>query len=177
MEQINKLQCPLCKKNTLEVEETKYNIPSFGPCFLMSMSCTECLYHQSDIESEETKDPIKLTFELNSEKDLQVRVIKSGRATLKIPQLRMSVAPGTTSIGYISNVEGVLRRFKVVVEQERDAAEDNSVKKTAKNLLKKFWKIENGELPIKIVIEDPTGNSAILSDKTTKEKLKVPKKK
>ena len=87
----------------------------------------------------------------------------------------MSVTPGPASIGYISNVEGVLRRFKTIIEQERDSAEDDETKKNAKNLLKKFWKIELGELPVKIIIEDPSGNSAIISNKTLVEKLKVKK--
>ena len=33
---------------------------------------------------------------------------------------------------YISNVEGVLRRFKKIIEDQRDSAEDDSVKKNAK---------------------------------------------
>ena len=175
MEQIEKQHCPLCNTKNLIIAETDYDIPSFGKCFLMSMSCSNCMYHQSDIESEEQKDPIKLTFEISGKNDLNIRVIKSGQATVKIPQLRMSVTPGPTSIGYISNVEGVLRRFKSIIEQERDNTEDDSAKKTAKNLLKKFWKIELGELPVKIIIEDPSGNSTIISDKTLVEKLKVKK--
>jgi len=87
----------------------------------------------------------------------------------------MSVEPGATSEGFVSNVEGILERFKKVIESERDTAEDEDVKKTAKNLLKKLWKIELGEMPIKIVIEDPSGNSAIISDKAIVEKLKVKK--
>ncbi len=175
MEQLEKQQCPLCKTNNLIITETLYDIPSFGKCYLMSMSCSNCLYHQSDIESEEQKEPVKLTFELSNENDLKIRVVKSGQASVKIQQLRMSVTPGSASIGYISNIEGVLRRFKTIIEQEKDAAEDEETKKTAKNLLKKFWKIELGELPVKIIIEDPTGNSAIISDKTLVEKLKVKK--
>jgi C4-type Zn-finger protein len=41
--------------------------------------------------------------------------------------------------------------------------------------LKKLWKVECGDLPLKIVIEDPTGNSGIISEKTKIEKLKVKK--
>ena len=173
MEQLEKQSCPLCKTNNLIITETPYDIPSFGKCYLMSMSCSSCMYHQSDVESEEQKEPVRLTFELSKKEDLKIRVVKSGQASVKIPQLKMSVTPGSASIGYISNIEGVLRRFKTIIEQERDAAEDDETKKTAKNLLKKFWKIELGELPIKIIIEDPTGNSAIISNKTITEKLKI----
>src|SRR3989338_430892 len=111
MEQIEKQHCPLCNTKNLIIAETDYDIPSFGKCFLMSMS------------------------------------------------------PGPSSIGFNSIVDCVLRRFKSIIEQERDNTEDDSAKKTAKNLLKKFWKIELGELPVKIIIEDPSGNSTIISDK------------
>jgi len=46
------------------------------------------------------------------------------------------------------------------------------VKRNAKNLLKKLWKVELGDEKLKIVIEDPSGNSAIISDKAVSEKLK-----
>jgi len=129
------------------------------------MTCNSCHYHSSDIQLEKKDNPMKYTFTVEKEDDLKVRVIKSGEAIVKIPQFRMSVTPGPSSIGYISNIEGVIRRFKKIVEDQRDTAENPEVKKTAKNLLKKFWKVECGELKLKIVIEDPSGNSAIISDK------------
>ena len=84
--------------------------------------------------------------------------------------------PGTNSIGFISNVEGLLQKFKKILEDERDLAEEDDARKTAKNLLKKLWHVECGEMELKIVIEDPSGNSAIISDKTLSEPLKGKKK-
>jgi len=173
MEVLKKQPCPLCHTNNLNLIEEDYDIPYFGKCYLMSMKCENCDYKVSDIESEEQKNPVKYTFEIKNKKDLNVRVVKSGQASIKIPALKMSVEPGPASEGYISNIEGVLQKFKKVIEAERDSAEDDDIKKTAKNLLKKLWKVELGEMPIKITIEDPSGNSAIISDKTVVEKLKV----
>jgi C4-type Zn-finger protein len=39
-----------------------------------------------------------------------------------------------------------------------------------------LWKVECGEQKLKIIIQDPTGNSAIISEKTKIEKLKRKKK-
>ena len=136
------------------------------------MRCENCSYYKSDIESVEQKDPIKYEFTVKDKKDLNVRVVKGSNATVKIPNLRMSIEPAIASIGYITNVEGIIRRFKKIIEDQRDIAEDDSTKKSAKNLLKKLWKIENGEEEMKIVIEDPSGNSAIISDKAIISKLK-----
>ena len=165
--------CPICNKKSLSLSETETDVPFFGKIYLFSMNCESCNYHKTDIESAEQKESSRFTFEINCKEDLNVRVVKSGQATVKVPALKMSVEPGAASEGYVSNVEGVLEKFKKIVETERDTAEDEDVKKTAKNLLKKLWKIELGEMPIKIVIEDPSGNSAIISDKAVVEKLKV----
>ena len=173
MDQLKNQPCPLCHQNKLTLIEEEYNIPYFGKCYLMLMKCENCDYKVSDIETEEQREPSRYTFELKNKKDLNIRVVKSGQATIKIPALKMSVEPGPASEGYISNIEGVLQRFKKVIESERDTAEDASIKKTAKNLLKKLWKVELGEMPIKIIIEDPSGNSAIIDKRAVVEKLKI----
>ena len=172
MTELKNQVCLFCKEKTLSLTEETYNIPHFGKCFLMSMNCTSCNYNSSDVEAEERKPPTKQTFTLENKKDLNVRVIKSSEATVKVPQLKMEVTPGIASNGYISNIEGVLLRFKKIIEKERDNADDPTVRKYAKNLLKKLWKAELGEFPLKIIIEDPSGNSAIISDKTEIQKLK-----
>lgn len=89
--------------------------------------------------------------------------------------MRMSVEPGIASEGYVSNIEGMLERFKKILESQRDTAGEDSERKTAKNLLKKLWKVECGDEELKIVIEDPSGNSAIISDKAVVTKMKKAK--
>ncbi len=42
----------------------------------------------------------------------------------------------------------------------------------AKEILKKLQKVKWGKEKLKIILEDPTGNSAIISDKAVKSKLK-----
>jgi len=54
-----------------------------------------------------------------------------------------------------------------------DDAEDKDEKKKARKLLKKLNKVMWGDEKLKITIEDPSGNSAIISDKTQTSKLKV----
>ncbi len=173
MDKIEKQKCPFCNENALTLTEGESEVPYFGKVFLFSMDCTNCKAHKSDVEAAEMKEPTKYTITVDSEKDMQIRVVKSSAATVKIPQLKMSVTPGPASIGFISNIEGLLDKFKEVIEQERDVAEEQDEKKHAKNLLKKIWKIKLGEIPLKIIIEDPTGNSAIISDKAKIEKLRV----
>ncbi len=171
MPEIKNQKCPMCGKDKLTLTEEDYEVPHFGKCFLMTMHCDSCHYHTSDVETEENKDPIKITFEVEKEDDMKVRVIKSSDATVKIPQMRMSMEPGTASTGFLSNIEGLLNRFKKIIESERDNADDPSVRKKAKNLLKKLWKVELGDEKLKIIIDDPSGNSAIVSDRAETKKL------
>ncbi len=172
MEKLENQPCPFCGDKKLALTEEEINITSFGKVFLFSMHCSNCNYHKSDVESEAQKDPVKITLTVESEKDMNIKVVKSSEARISVPQMRMSVEPGPDSEGYISNIEGVLDRFKKMIEDERDIAEDDAVKKNAKNQLKKIWKVKLGDIPLKIVIEDISGNSAIVSDKAKVEKLK-----
>ncbi len=159
------------------VNEDEKDIPYFGRVYLFSMSCSACKFFKADVESAETKEPMRCTFEVQNEKDLSVRVVKGSEAIIKIPQLKMEVTPGPASNGYITNVEGVINRFEKIVQDERDNEEDEGVRKKAKLLLKKIWKVKLGEVPLKIIIEDPSGNSAIISERTVVEKLKEAAKK
>lgn len=172
MDVLENEECPVCHSKTLTLTEDTQDIPYFGKCYIFSVSCSNCKYHQADVEAEEQKDPCKLEFEATTKEDLNVRVVKSSEATVKMPTLRMSVEPGVGSEGFITNIEGLLQRFKKVLEDRRNSAEDPDIKKKAKNLLKKIWKIECGEEKLKIIIEDPSGNSAIISDKTIVTKIK-----
>lgn len=172
IETLEKQPCPFCAKNTLTLTEDLMDIPYFGKTYILSMNCDNCKYSKSDVESQERKEPKRYTFEISKSEDLNVRVVKSSEAIVKIPTLKMDMRPGPASEGFVTNVEGLLTRFKKIIEDERDNADDDQIKKTAKNLLKKIWKIEIGDVPAKIIIEDPSGNSAIISEKVEVEKLK-----
>ena len=167
---LEKQPCPICHKKALVLTEREEEVPYFGKMAIFSMTCSDCKYHKADIEALEKKEPSKFTFEISSEEDLKVRLIKSGEATVKIPHIT-TITPGPASQGYITNIEGMLNRVKREIETLRDSAEDNDDRKKAKNMLKKLQKVMWGRDKLKIIVEDPTGNSAIVSDKAVKGKL------
>lgn len=164
-------ECVMCKKKTMHLTELERNIPFFGKILLFSMSCSNCKYHKSDVEVVDKKEPAKYTFQVENKKDLDVRIIKSAEAIVKIPHVG-DMLPGPAAKGFITTVEGLINRFIVQIEQLRDSAEDKNERKKAKNLLKKLNKVLAGNEKIKIIIEDSTGNSVIISDKAEKKKLK-----
>jgi len=172
VDEIKEETCPFCYKKTLTLLEEEVDVPHFGKTFVFSMKCSECHFNKSDIEAAERKDPVKITFTIEKEEDMKVRVVKSSEASIKIPGLKIDVRPGPASIGFISNIEGILNNFQKIIESERDNTDDSDIRKKAKNLLKKLRKVKWGEAPLKITIEDPSGNSAIISERTEIKKLK-----
>lgn len=170
-EKIDKEQCPVCSQKSLELREHETEVPYFGKVFLFSMTCTNCKYHVSDVEAAEKKEPCKYTFEISSDEDLRVRVVKSSEATVKIPHIT-SITPGSASQGYVSNIEGILKRVKNQIEAVKETSEDENEKEEARKLLKKIGRILFGQEKQKIIIEDPSGNSAIISDKAVKSGMK-----
>ena len=159
MNKIEKEMCPFCKTKNLTLTEEEKIIPSFGKVYVLTMKCSNCDCDKKDIMFEEEQKPCKLTFEIKSEKDLKVKVIYSAEATIKLPQLRLNIPANS---GCICTIGDILNQFGKNLEEERDAAEDQSEKKSVKNHLKKLRKIKFGDISTKLVIEDPSGNSVIL---------------
>ena len=179
METIDGEMCPFCSKQTLTLAEDEIDIPFFGLCHVFSMSCSSCGYRKADVEADEQKDPTKCEFIVNGDEDLKVRVVRSSEGTITIGKLG-SIEPGEAAEGFISNIEGVLERFKKVVEHHKlspemmdEASEEEiAAHEQAREILKKLNKVLMGSDKITISIDDPTGNSAIISDKTKITKLK-----
>lgn len=153
----------MCMKQQLTLREEAVEVPYFGLTHVFSMKCGACNYHVADLETEKPRDPVKQTFKVESDADLRARVVKSASATVKIPRM-VTIDGGPESSGYISNVEGLLVRFKDVLEELR-SDDDKKVSKKARNHLKKLNKVLAGHDTLTIKLEDPTGNSAIISEK------------
>jgi len=170
MEIIRGEMCPICSKPALTLTEIEREIPYFGLVHLFSMSCENCHYHKADVEPAEPKDPCSITFTINSEADMAIRVVKSAGATVKMPRI-MTMESNEMSNGYVTNIEGLLNRAKKVLEQVRDTSDDTSEQKKAKTLIKKIQDIVWGREELTITIEDPNGASAIISEKAVVKKM------
>ncbi len=170
MPELKGQKCGMCGKDKATLREEQIDIPLFGKVFVLSVACEDCGYHKSDVEPAERKEPCRYTLEVSSEEDLNVKIIKSGEATVKIPYI-ITIEPGPVSDGYVTNVEGLLEKVKKVIQSEAEAEEDETVRKKAKNLVKKLNKVIFGKEKLKIIIEDPSGFSAIVSEKAQKSKI------
>lgn len=172
MNELEKQSCPICRQSTLTLCEDEREIPYFGQVYLFSMTCGNCGFHKSDVECAEQHNHVKYIIMVNHEEDMKIRVVKSSEATVKIPHI-VTITPGPASMGYVTNVEGILKRVVHRIETMRDAEENVEVKKKARRMLKKLHRVMWGQESVKIILEDPTGNSAIVSDKADLVKLKT----
>lgn len=170
MSEITNQLCQFCNKKELTLREEQIDIPHFGRVYALSMSCSSCGYRKADVEPAEQKEPSRYTLEVTSEDDLAIKIVKSGEATVKIPHI-MTISPGPASSGYVTNVEGLLERVKQAIQSTMENEEDPVLKKKAKNQIKKLNKVILGREKIKIIVEDNSGHSAIISDKVKKSKL------
>lgn len=167
--------CPVCNKKTLTLREADIEVPYFGRLYIYSMDCDACGFHKADVESSTKKPPTKCEFRIKNMDDLKVRVVKSSHARIVLKGVG-SIEPGIESNGYITNVEGVINRFKnqvqtVIKTQESTKPNDEDSKK-ARKVLKKINRILAGWDEALLIIEDKTGNSAILSHKAVVKRLK-----
>src|SRR3990167_3023247 len=168
MSELKDQLCPFCGENKAALREEEIEIPYFGRVYLFSMDCSACGTRKADVEPAEKKEPCRYTLEVASEDDLNIKVVKSGEATVKIPHI-ITIEPGPASEGYITNVEGLLARIREAIQTSINDEEDEEKQKKGKKLLKKLTDVTLGRESLSIIIEDPTGNSGIVSDKAERK--------
>ena len=171
MEVMNEQVCPICNTKNLTLTQAEDEIPFFGKIFIFGMNCSGCGFRKSDVEAAEMKEPAKYELEVSSDEDMNIRIIRSSEGKIKIPYV-IDIDPGESAEGFVTNVEGLIDKVRGIVQHLLDSDDDEENKDKARKILKKLMRAKFGQEKIKIIIEDPTGNSAIISDKAVKSKLK-----
>lgn len=162
-------QCPLCgSKVPLKWYFDK--IPYFDEILCISSNC-KCGFRYADTFILSEKEPVQYEFFVSSPEDLNTRVVRSSSGSIYIPELGVDVEPGALAEAFVSNVEGVLNRIEAVVETAKNWAETEEQKRKAEEILSKIAGIKRGEQTMTLIIKDPLGNSAIISNKAKKRGL------
>lgn len=170
---VDNQQCPVCGKEEATFSEYEIDDAFAGPIAIFSIKCKACGFKNSDLEFIEPGQPAEYSVDIESADDLDIRVIKSGSCQIKIPSFRISVDSSMGSEGFISNIEGVINRFKQQIEfLKSDSDLEKEQRKKLKNILKGIDQVLRGEKKITVKLIDDTGNSAIVSDKAKIKKLK-----
>ena len=173
MKAVTTSSCPICNAEITFDWETK-DIPHFGEAMVIAGVCESCGFRLSDTILLNQGEPVRYTITIEEVEDLNARVIRSTSGTIRLPELGIDVEPGPASDAYISNVEGVLQKVKGIVAFATKSARDAGVEENAVRgecILERIERAMEGEGPLTIVLEDPLGNSAIVSEKAVSTKL------
>lgn len=166
-------ECPVCRRKESTFSELEREIP-FGEkkvkSYIFSMSCAACGFRKADVELAEAGEPASYELELSSPEDLNIYVIKSAEAAVRIPDI-VSIEPGPASNGYITTIEGLLKRVVRAIELAKEHADEPKEIAKANALLARLNAALEGKAKLTVIIEDKTGNSAILSPKALKHAI------
>ena len=162
-------RCPSCDNQSMVTSQTEYEVEHFGAVLLTVAMCHRCGYRHGDVMSLSNRQPLSLTARITSLEDLNIRVIKSGTATVSIPEFRATITPGAYSEGYISNVEGILSKIEDALIFMLSTAKGQRLKK-GEMMLNKIRSARDSKPRFTLLIKDPLGNSAIVS--SNPEKIK-----
>lgn len=159
--------CPCCNTEIEYLYKTE-NIPYFSDILIISAVCPACGYKFVDTQLLKHNDPARYTVKIEAVDDLAIRVVRSMSASIEIPELGVRIDPGPVCQGFVSNVEGVLDRIATVVNMALRGGTDEE-KENAKALLADIARVKAGSYPVALILEDPSGNSALITDKAVKE--------
>lgn len=168
------LRCPNCDSEGLLTNDTEYNVDNFGSVLLNVTSCPHCGFRHTDVLTLTSREPVFLRAKVKSLKDLNIKVIKSGTATVTIPEFKATITPGPNSEGYVTNVEGILERIEDALTFMLGSADRVGLQK-GKKMLKQIRDAKEGKFGFTLIIQDPLGNSGLVADadqsKITNRKL------
>jgi zinc finger protein len=159
--------CPCCNSE-IEYLYTTENIPYFSDILIISAVCSSCGYKYVDTQLLKQNDPARYTFAVKTSGDLGVRVVRSMSASIEIPEIGVRIDPGPACQGFVSNIEGVLERIGQVVKGALQWGTPEE-KENAAILLADIERVKAGLYPVTLILEDPSGNSAIVSETAIKE--------
>jgi len=165
---VTKSVCPLCGREAA-TNWVQDNIPFFGEVMHITSMC-ECGFRYSDTLIMAQHKPVHYEMAVRTPDDIDARVVRSTSGTIRIPELGVDIEPGPSSESFISNIEGVLDRVANILEMVIRWNEDDKTPR-AEELLNNIEKTKAGEFEITVIIEDPLGNSAIISENATCREL------
>lgn len=156
----------------LSLLSTNVSVPYFGDALESTLRCDKCGFRHADFMILGQKDPVRLMLHAKDEAALSIRVIRSNSGTIRIPELGFTAEPSALSESFVSNVEGVLTRAKDILLTALDwHKEDPQKVALLEHYIETYDRMMRAEQPFTLIIDDPFGNSAIVSDEVERRAL------
>ena len=155
--------CPQCSvEESLTMLTISSEIPYFGEHTQITVLCDKCGWKHTDFIPSDGEKPGFSSLVIDSEKKNAARVVRSSSCTIRIPELDLEVSPGGSSSGYVTNIEGVIKRFENAIEtiiRGSDEARDSEI---ARQILERLRMVKEGEENVRLELLDPRGRSQII---------------
>jgi zinc finger protein len=164
--------CPVCQTEIPYLYQTD-EIPYFSEILIISALCPSCGYRLADTQLLSNTEPSRWELCIESPDDMMIRVVRSMTGTISIPELGVRIDPGPACEGFVSNVEGVLHRIGRVLQSLLSWAESAEERERIRSLQGSLELVREGRLTATLVIEDLSGNSAIIADKAKVCRIEV----
>lgn len=164
--------CPVCGEEMTFLYQTE-DIPYFPSLLIISAICGSCGFRFSDTMLLGEREPVRWELPVREPADLDSRVVRSMQAAIIVPELGIRIDPGPACEGFVSNVEGVLSRIEKVLDGILNSGEDEDEEARSRTLELKdqILMIKEGRATMTLIIEDPSGNSLILSGEAHRSPL------
>lgn len=159
--------CPACG-GEIRIVHHRLDIPHFPDLLLVAIACDACGYRHTDTIILGEGDPVRWTVRVEEPDDLAIRVARSTTGTIEIPELGLAVEPGTACEGFVTNIEGILSRFEQAVETILANPESEDERAAALRVQEMIGAAREVAFPFTVIIEDPAGNSMLVSEKAEK---------
>ncbi|XP_070548394.1 zinc finger protein ZPR1-like [Ptychodera flava] len=139
-------------------------IPHFKEVIIMATLCEKCGHKTTEVKSGSgiEEKGRKITLKMTDVSDLNRDVLKSDTCGLSIPELDFELEAGTLG-GKFTTLEGLLTNIKDQLMTSNPFMTGDSSDETEKmklgDFVKKLERVISGDHFVKIVLDDPAGNS------------------
>ncbi len=163
--------CPVCDHRPLTMRSLDLDLPYFGGALQTTLLCGACGYRHADLLLTRHREPIRITLPVDRPDRRSARVARSSSGTIRIPELEAAMEPGPQAEGFVTNVEGVLRKFLDVVQGQEAVAGRAADRRRLASVRSRIEGMLEGREPFTFVLEDPTGNSDVIHEDAVREVL------
>ena len=155
--------CPQCSvEESLTMLTISSEIPYFGEHTQITVLCDKCGWKHTDFIPSDGEKPGFSSLVIDSEKKNAARVVRSSSCTIRIPELDLEVSPGGSSSGYVTNIEGVMKRFENAIETIIRGSDEDQDSEFARQILERLRMVKEGGENVRLELLDPRGRSQII---------------
>lgn len=163
--------CPVCGHSPLTLRSLELELPYFGGALQTTLLCGACGYRHGDLLLTRHGEPLRITLHVERADQRSARVARSSSGTVRIPELGAAMEPGPRAEAFVSNVEGVVRKFLDVVRGQEAVADSGADREQLATVRSRIEGMAEGREAFTFILEDPTGNSDVLHPDAIRQRL------